>query len=225
LLLGHGGSGGISADYAPGGRGGNGGLFFGVGGDGGFGGTGLTSCDTTTNKCSVTTLGGAGGRGGTGGLFGRNGGDGGGQLALNAPQFSGYTPVYVAGEVDAATGKASTYPNPYYVDGTQKTVQLKAGKVLQRFGAPFGGFLTDEGTPFDQLALPPLSQTAPFAKYVVKDPAALPPGYRIEQSEVAPYFGQPGRGTQYRVIFTTAEGKDVDGSILALLNSGYLVLK
>lgn len=225
LIFGNGGSGGSGATYAPGGAGGKGGFFFGFGGNGGFGGSGVMSCTAPT--CTVTALGGAGGRGGAGGLFfGRRGGDGGGQLDLDAPQFDDYTPVYPAdGEVND-NGTAASYPDPYYVDGTViPSVELASGTVLQRFGSPFGAFLAPEGTSFADLALPPISQTAPFIEFVVNDPTSLPPGYRIEQSQVAPYFGQPGGGTQYRVIFTNSEGKDVDGSVLALLDSGYLAYK
>ena len=218
LVFGNGGNGGGGAAYAIGGRGGDGGLFFGVGGRGGPGGPGIVDCREPT--CSVSVLGGVGGRGGSGGLlFGRGGGDGAGALPLNAPQFTGYTPVYPAnGEVNA-NGTAVSYPNPYYIPGTVVAdVQLPAGLALSRWGFQGGGFLAPDGTSFAQLALPPFSQVVPYFEYIVNDPASLPPGYQIELSQVASYFGQPGGGVQYRII--DPFGKD--GTVQALLDSGYL---
>src|ERR1700722_14128746 len=44
------------------------------------------------------------------------------------------------------------------------------------------------------------------------------PGYHIEQSQAAPWFHQPGGGTQYRIIGPDGKDAPVD----ALLESGYL---
>jgi hypothetical protein len=53
---------------------------------------------------------------------------------------------------------------------------------------------------------------------VVADPANLPRGYHIEQSQVAPWFHQPGGGIQYRII-----GPDGKSAVVqALIDSGYL---
>ena len=45
---------------------------------------------------------------------------------------------------------------------------------------------------------------------------------QIEQSQVAPYYGQPGGGIQYRITFG---GQEIPGGVQALLDSGYLALK
>ncbi|WP_231111266.1 TNT domain-containing protein, partial [Mycobacterium avium] len=72
--------------------------------------------------------------------------------------------------------------------------------------------------PFAELALPPGSAGKPYFQYVVDDPTRLPPGWHIEQSEVAPWFHQPGGGQQYRII--NEEG--ATGDVAELVRWGYL---
>ncbi|BBY65044.1 hypothetical protein MHEL_32870 [Mycolicibacterium helvum] len=235
LFLGNGGEGGSAATGANGGNGGKGGLLFGIGGRGGIGGSGTVECATT--ECQVTNWGGLGGSGGAAGLFfGRAGAAGAQPLAENSWLFQGYTaayPVYVP--VPPATapgnpeinpdGSGAVYPNdqdpskPYAIPGTiVPDIQLPAGTPLGRWGYPGGAFLAPAGTHFAQLSLPPSSQVSPYFSYVVKDPSALPPGIHIEQSQAAPWFGQPGGAIQYRLTY--ADGRDAP--VQALLDSGYL---
>ncbi|OBJ08898.1 TNT domain-containing protein [Mycobacterium colombiense] len=145
-------------------------------------------------------------------------------LPQDHPLFHGYTPVEPGPEFTHADGRL-LYPDdslptkPYAVPGTVvPDANLPAGTVLGRFGSPFGAYLAPDGTPFAQLSLPPESALKPYYQYVVEDPNLLPRGYHIEQSEVAPWFHQPGGGTQYRVIGPDGKDAPVD----ALLDSGYL---
>ena len=140
------------------------------------------------------------------------------------PLFHGYHPVDPGPEFTRPDG-GLVYPDdmlptkPYAVPGTVvPDANLPAGTVLGRFGHPGGAYLAPDGTPFSELSLPPHSALNPYYRYFVKDPNLLPSGYHIEQSQVAPWFHQPGGGIQYRVI-----GRDgTDASIDSLLESGYL---
>ena len=67
-------------------------------------------------------------------------------------------------------------------------------------------------------ALPPDSAAKPYFQYVVDDPSHLPPGWHIEQSEVAPWFHQPGGGQQFRIINESGE----TGDVAELVRWGYL---
>jgi len=140
------------------------------------------------------------------------------------PLFDGYTPVEPGPEFTHADGRLfypdDTLPTkPYAVPGTVvPDANLPAGTILGRFGHPGGAYLAPDGTPFAQLSLPPESALQPYYQYVVEDPSLLPRGYHIEQSEVSPWFHQPGGGTQYRVIGPDGKDAPVD----ALLDSGYL---
>ena len=253
LLFGNGGAGGAATTGATGGRGGNGGLFFGLGGRGGNGGPGAVVCSTGSPTCSVTALGGAGGRGGSGGLFVGRAGSGAQALPLDSANFDGYIPTYGPAENGyfpriatadpalfySATGVAQDgqgefvegsnygYPNPYWVYGTVvDSVALPKGFALAAWQDPFGSFLAPDNTNFALISIPPALQVQPYVEFVVADPAALPPGWRIEQSQTAPGFGQYGGGIQY-VIYTDKldSGVPVQGSLRDLLYTGYLAYK
>jgi len=145
-------------------------------------------------------------------------------LQPDHPLFDGYHPVDPGPEFTNPDGTL-IYPDdtlptkPYAIPGTViPDAHLPAGTALGRFGFPGGSYLAPEGTPFAQLALPPSSAAKPYYQYFVEDPAKLPPGYHIEQSQAAPWFKQPGGGTQYRVIGPDGQDAPVD----ALVESGYL---
>ncbi|WP_055404562.1 MULTISPECIES: TNT domain-containing protein [unclassified Mycobacterium] len=145
-------------------------------------------------------------------------------LPSDHPLFDGYHAVQPGPEFTKPDGSL-LYPDdglatkPYAVPGTViPNANLQPGTVLERFGNPGGSYLAPDGTPFAQLALPPESALKPYYQYVVKDPTALPPGYHIEQSQVAPWFHQPGGGIQYRVI--GPDGKNAPVEVLE--ESGFL---
>jgi hypothetical protein len=142
----------------------------------------------------------------------------------DSPLFHGYHPIEPGPEFTRTDGTL-IYPDdslptkPYAVPGTViPDANLPAGTVVGRFGYPGGAYLAPDGTPFAELSLPSGSALKPYYQYVVDNPNALPPGYHVEQSQVAPWFHQPGGGTQYRII--APDGKDA--SVDALLESGYL---
>uniref|UniRef100_UPI0031DC2652 TNT domain-containing protein n=2 Tax=Mycobacterium sp. TaxID=1785 RepID=UPI0031DC2652 len=148
-------------------------------------------------------------------------------LPSDSPLFDGYHPIQPGPEFTAADGSL-IYPDqtlptkPYAVPGTMvPDAQLAPGTELGRFGYPGGDYLAPEGTPFAELSLPPTSALKPYCEYVVADPAKLPPGWQIEQSQVAPWFHQPGGGIQYRII--APEGQEP--SVQELLDWGFLKSK
>lgn len=127
-------------------------------------------------------------------------------LPPDSPLFDGYDPTPPGPEFTNPDG-GLIYPDdslpdkPYAMPGTVvDNAQLPAGTELGRFGYPGGTYLAPEGTPFAELSLPPDSAAKPYYRYVVDDPSQLPPGWQIEQSQAAPWFNQPGGGTQYRII-------------------------
>jgi hypothetical protein len=142
----------------------------------------------------------------------------------DSPVFDGYHPIEPGPEFTRADGSL-IYPDdrlasqPYAIPGTViPDAHLPQGTELGRFGYPGGAYLAPEGTPFAELSLPPESAGKPYFQYVVADPAKLPPGWRIEQSQVAPWFHQPGGGTQYRIIDEFGN----NGSVEQLVRWGFL---
>jgi Tuberculosis necrotizing toxin len=145
-------------------------------------------------------------------------------LPQDSPLFDGYHPVAPGPEFTRADGSL-IYPDdtlaskPYAVPGTVvPDAHLPQGTVIDRFGYPGGAYLSPDGVPFAERALPPESALKPYYQYVVNDPTALPPGWHIEESQAAPWFHQPGGGPQYRIIAPPGEDPSVD----ALVESGYL---
>ncbi|WP_078323007.1 TNT domain-containing protein [Mycobacteroides chelonae] len=145
-------------------------------------------------------------------------------LPPDHPLFEGYHPTDPGPNYTNPDGSLR-YPNdldpakPYAVPGTViDNAQLPKGTILGRFGYPGGEWLAPEGTSFAKLSLPPDSAMKPYFEYAVSDPTKLPPGWRIEQSQVAPWFNQPGMGPQYRVIAPPGQEASVD----ALARYGFL---
>ncbi|MBP1819306.1 hypothetical protein J3E61_002869 [Mycobacterium sp. OAE908] len=145
-------------------------------------------------------------------------------LPPDHPMFDGYDPIPPGPEFTHPDGgliypDASLPTKPYAIPGTViDNAQIPQGTVIDRFGSPFGSWLSPDGTPFPERALPPDSATKSYYQYAVDDPTKLPAGFRIEQSQVAPWFHQPGGGIQYRIIGPDGN----DASVNDLLDSGYL---
>jgi hypothetical protein len=145
-------------------------------------------------------------------------------LPSDSPIFNEYEMVDPGPEYTNPDGSL-IYPDdslpekPYAIPGTVvPDAHLEPGTVIDRFGYPGGGWLSPEGTPFLERALPPDSAMKPYFTYEVADPSQLPPGWRIEQSNVAPWFHQPGGGVQYRIVAPEGERP----SVQTLLDWGYL---
>ncbi|WP_229398922.1 TNT domain-containing protein [Micromonospora okii] len=101
---------------------------------------------------------------------------------------------------------------------------LLPGYRLDRFGFPGGAFLAPLGTPFGARSLPPpnLSTPAdsPLANYHVY--CVVKP-FTVDSGPIAPWFAQPGLGTQFELnpAYLPRAGSDL--SVTWLLAHGYLV--
>lgn len=80
------------------------------------------------------------------------------------------------------------------------------GRVLDRFGKPWGHFLWPVGTPFPQRALPASHLAEPYHMYEVLKP--LP----ATEALVAPAFREPGYGVRF----------ELDRSVQRCVEEGYL---
>jgi hypothetical protein len=89
-------------------------------------------------------------------------------------------------------------------DWTQRDLQV--GMLVDRYGDPRGTYLSPYGTPFANRALPPENINSEYNVYQVISP------FSVNQSIVAPAFGAPGLGTQFKAPFT----------IQQLIEMGYL---
>lgn len=95
-----------------------------------------------------------------------------------------------------------------------RTGPLAPGTKLDRYGGTNGKFLgsAGDGIPQRALADPP---TGIPNKYTSQ------PGLHVEEAKVAPWFDQPGGGTQYRVVDPT--GRNPNYNIRDALDDGLLI--
>jgi hypothetical protein len=94
---------------------------------------------------------------------------------------------------------------PYAIPGTVRNLTEAElanldGKIVDRVGHPGGAWLAPEGTPYEGRALPHDSLDKELHKYIIHAEKGLPPGWKIEESLAAPWFGHPGGELQYRII-------------------------
>ena len=70
---------------------------------------------------------------------------------------------------------------------------LPVGTRVDRYGYEGGTFLSPEGTPVEARSLAPGTTSKPYNVYEVEQPIT------VQSGEAAPWFGQPGGGTQYEL--------------------------
>ena len=96
---------------------------------------------------------------------------------------------------------------------------LPEGTIIDRFGSEYGRYLSPDGTPFSDRAIPPETVGGDYNRYMVtREP--LPPGWRIVEGPVEPFFGQtPSPGALQYMI----EGPDgVRPNVQELVRLGIL---
>lgn len=95
-------------------------------------------------------------------------------------------------------GKQSNNPeinwpkNNGAVVGTEENVILNENTIITRYGPEDGNYVSPSNTPFEQRSLPASYKNKTLNTYKVVKP--IP---NVQSSKIAPYFFQPGGGTQY----------------------------
>ncbi|KAL8710652.1 MAG: hypothetical protein Q9220_004876 [cf. Caloplaca sp. 1 TL-2023] len=138
-------------------------------------------------------------------------------------RFGGQQPGdFLKNWTDARTGNYRYPPqNGYQLDLQGKAIQgnmtLEVGTKVDRFGSEYGSFISAADAPYAQRALPPsnldTSPSAPEYPYNYHIYTVLK-RLDILGGPIAPWFGQPGLGTQFYT-------GDV-GNVLSLVNRGFL---
>ena len=77
-------------------------------------------------------------------------------------------------------------------DGTEKSETLPQGTLVDRYGSDYGTFFAQPGTPYEARALPYDTSTLPYHIYIVAQPLT------VLECRIAPWFGEPGGGEQYK---------------------------
>jgi Tuberculosis necrotizing toxin len=100
------------------------------------------------------------------------------------------------------------YPPNNGFDGPVSNTTLAPGSKIDRFGRPDGRFFSDAGTPFENRAMPGGGPPSQYTMYEVLKP--LP----VQSGKIAPWFGQPGGGTQYVLKEGLTVQKLIDDKII-----------
>ena len=108
---------------------------------------------------------------------------------------------------DAAKGadNAAWPPNRGF-DGDSAPASLIPGAKVDRYGSPNGTFVSPDRTPFPNRSLPTSSASKPLKTYEVAKTI------QVDAGSAAPWFNQPGEGTQFELPRTVQD----------LLDSGHL---
>ena len=91
--------------------------------------------------------------------------------------------------------------------GETKISVLEPGTIIDRYGYPGGTYTSPVGTPYSMRALPPGTNNRDYTVYEV-----LKPIPNVQESKIAPWFGEIGLGTQYKL----------DQSVQKYVDSGHL---
>jgi filamentous hemagglutinin family protein len=98
------------------------------------------------------------------------------------------------------------YPGADGFQGKSQPKTLEVGTVIDRFGGDTGTFFAPVGTPLKQRAMAPGAENDQLTKYKILKP--LP----VDSGAIAPWFDQPGGGTQYKAKLTAKQ----------LIDQGYI---
>jgi hypothetical protein len=153
------------------------------------------------------------------------------KMLIGPGKYSGGYAGYLDAQIDPFYVDYSGYSQPDYfysappllppidaadpvdmVDGTFQVesddLSLVPGTTIDRFGIASGSYVSPTGTPFIQRSLAPGTQYAPYNIYNVLKPID------VQAGPIAPAFGMPGGGMQYKL----------PSPVQSLIDSGHLGL-
>lgn len=153
-----------------------------------------------------------------------------GPLLAGYQRFDGLTQAQFIQDFTNFNHTAYVYPpfDGFALDGQGQPIktrqELLPGYRLDRFGNPGGRYLSPLGTPFSSRALPPANlitpENAPLANYHVY--CVLKPFF-VDSGPIAPWFAQPGWGTQYKLNAAYLPEAGTALTVTWLVQNGFLV--
>ena len=88
-----------------------------------------------------------------------------------------------------------------FINGQRTPITLEPGTIIDRYGSSSGKYFSPEGTSYEQRALPPFMEEQPYTKYKVMI------SLDVDSGKIAPWFEQPGQGTQFLSKYSVDELK------------------
>jgi hypothetical protein len=135
--------------------------------------------------------------------------------------------VFLERYYDTAAGSWRYPPGDGFILGPGgrpvKTVDtLVPGRLVDRYGSEYGGFLAPAGLPYTARSIPPSNMVgtpAAGCNYHVYE--VLRP-FDVHSGPIAPWFFQRGGGAQYQLAGALVPGAPARLSVLWLVDNGYL---
>jgi hypothetical protein len=142
---------------------------------------------------------------------------------------TGHRPVevFLGRYYDDAAGSWRYPPHDGYVTGPdgepvrwQQT--LSRGRLIDRYGSEYGGFLAPAGLPYPTRSIPPSNLVGnPAAGCNYHRYAVLRP-FDVQAGPIAPWFFQTGGGLQFQLSGAFVPGAPARLNVLWLVDNGYL---
>ena len=134
---------------------------------------------------------------------------------------------FLATYYDAGTGSWIYPPDNGYVTGPggkpeEFKLRLYKGQDIDRYGSVYGSFLAPAGLPYSARSIPPsnLDGTPPalcnYTDYQVTK------SFRVDAGPIAPWFGQPGGGSQFQLDGALVTGAPAQLNVMWMVAHGYL---
>ena len=138
-----------------------------------------------------------------------------GELIKNPPSDLYDRNPNLARELQMDSNGNWKYPlNDGAIPGTESNILLKEGTYIDRFGNPTGRYASPIGESYGARSLPPGSYSENYGVYRIQQDII------VNRSIIAPSFGQPGYGIQYK--FSTSLQKLLEDQILLEISFGKL---
>jgi Tuberculosis necrotizing toxin len=118
-------------------------------------------------------------------------------------------------------------PDNGYVTGPggqpeEAQLQLQSGQDIDRFGSEYGAFLGPAGLPYSARSIPPQNLDGTPAAGCNYHGYRVTKPFNVEAGPIAPWFGQPGGGTQFQLVAILVPGAPGSLNVMWLVNNGYL---
>jgi hypothetical protein len=134
---------------------------------------------------------------------------------------------FLATYYDSGTGSWIYPPDNGYVTGPggkpeESRLRLYKGQDIDRYGSAYGSFLAPAGLPYSARSIPPsnLDGTPPalcnYTDYQVTK------SFRVDAGPIAPWFGQPGGGSQFQLDGALVMGAPAQLNVMWMVAHGYL---
>ena len=123
---------------------------------------------------------------------------------------------------DPTVVPAGSYKYPpaqgYVLDGDgnpqRSEEQLGIGTLIDRYGSEFGNFLAPAGAKYAERSLPPVNLVSDPADYCNYHAYLVTKPLPVYSGPIAPWFEQPGLGTQYEVVGELLPPVDECGTVI-----------